>query len=383
MGQARALARLGAGRTWTNPMVGAVVVSGDEVIASAYHHRLGDAHAETLALSEAGSRARGATLYVSLEPCAHQGRTPPCVEAIVAAGIARVVVPAPDPDARVAGLGIEMLRARGVQVDAGCDLGAAILDNHGYYHQRLGIPRTVTLKMATSRDGMVARAHGQRDRITGEAAQIDTHRLRAVSDAIVIGAETARIDRPRLDCRLLESGVDREPAMVVFDTNLSLGTVPEWPASDRDYVIVCGKTADAARARAVEARGARLVRCSERNGMIDVNDAVEKLVVLGFARLLVEGGPRLLKSFIDAGAWDVLWHYEADVEFGAGGVPMLDAGARDAFESQRGARVDELALGGDVRRRYVNAASWGRLLGGLAERASSAAERTNDVHGHR
>jgi diaminohydroxyphosphoribosylaminopyrimidine deaminase/5-amino-6-(5-phosphoribosylamino)uracil reductase len=388
MAQARALARLGAGRTWTNPMVGAVVVSGDEVIASAYHHRLGEAHAETLALAEAGARARGATLYVSLEPCAHQGRTPPCVEGILAAGIARVVVPAPDPDARVAGLGIETLRARGVQVDAGCDFGAAILDNHGYYHQRLGIPRTVTLKMATSRDGMVARAEGQRDRITGEAAQIDTHRLRAVSDAIVIGAETARIDRPRLDCRRLESGVDKEPAVVVFDTHLSLVSDTTWPAHDRGVIVVCGEHADGSRVRTIEARRGRVVQCAHRNDMVDVNDAIEKLAALGFARLLVEGGPRLLASFIDAGAWDVLWHYGADVEFGAGGVPMLDARTRDTFESQRGARVDELALGGDVRRRYVNAASWGRLLGGLAglaQRSSSAAAagRENDVHGHR
>jgi diaminohydroxyphosphoribosylaminopyrimidine deaminase / 5-amino-6-(5-phosphoribosylamino)uracil reductase len=389
MAQARALARLGAGRTWTNPMVGAVVVSGDEVVASAYHHRLGEAHAETLALAEAGSRARGATLYVSLEPCAHEGRTPPCVEGILAAGIARMVVPAPDPDARVAGQGIETLRARGVEVDAGCDFGPAILDNHGYYHQRLGIPRMVTLKMATSRDGMVARAHGQRDRITGDAAQIDTHRLRAVSDAIVIGIETARIDRPRLDCRLLESGVDKEPAVVVFDTDLSLADDATWPERNCDFIAVCGANADPVRVRAIEARGGRVVRCELENGMVSVRDALEKMAGLGMARVLIEGGPRLLKSFIDAGAWDVLWHYEADVEFGAGGVPMLDAGARDAFESQRGARVDELALGGDVRRRYVNAMSWGRLLGGLAERSSSAAAaggaagRRSDVHGHR
>jgi diaminohydroxyphosphoribosylaminopyrimidine deaminase/5-amino-6-(5-phosphoribosylamino)uracil reductase len=370
MAEARALARLGAGRTWTNPMVGAVVVKDGEMVASAYHHRLGDSHAECLALAAAGDRARGATLYVSLEPCAHQGNTPPCVEGVIAAGIARVVVPAPDPDARVAGLGIEILRARGVRVDVGCDAAPAILDNHGYYHDRLGVPRTVTLKLATSRDGMVARARGQRDRVTGEAAQLDAHRLRAVNDAIVIGVETARIDRPRLDCRLLEAGVDREPTIVVFDTHLSLGTVPGWPASDRDYVIVCGETADAARARAVESRGARLLRCTERNGLIDVNEAVEKLVSSGFARLLVEGGPRLMQSFLDADAWDAFWHYESSQEFGPGGVPMMNAPARSVG-------VDELTLDFDVRRRFVNAASWGRLTSLLNEREVS------NVHRHR
>jgi len=351
MAEARALGRLGAGRTWTNPMVGAVVVRDGEVIAKAYHHRLGEPHAECLAFAAAGERARGATLYVSLEPCAHQGRTPPCVEGILSAGIARVVIPAPDPDARVAGRGIEMLRARGVQVDVGCDAAAAILDNHGYYHNRLGVARTVTLKMATSRDGMVARARGQRDRITGEAAQLDTHRLRAVNDAIVIGVETARIDRPRLDCRLLDAGVDREPAIVVFDTNLSLADDPMWPVGGREWVVVCGPHEDPARATAIEARGGRVVPC------VNIHDALEKL---GFARILVEGGPRLMRSFVEANAWDAFWHYESRDEFGEYGVAM------GLFPS--GTAIDELALGVDVRRRYVNALTWSHVINGLNRR---------------
>ncbi len=352
MAEARALGRLGAGRTWTNPMVGAVVVKNGEVIASAYHHRLGEPHAECLAFAAAGERARGATLYVSLEPCAHQGRTPPCVEGILAAGIARVVIPAPDPDARVAGLGIEMLRARGVRVDVGCDAAAAILDNHGYYHNRLGVARTVTLKLATSRDGKVARASGQRDRVTGAAAQLDAHRLRAVNDAIVIGVETARIDRPRLDCRLLDAGVDREPAIVVFDTGLSLADDATWPEAGREVAVVCGVRADAARERALEKRGIRVVRSSAR--------IVEALEKLGFARVLVEGGPRLVRSFIEAGAWDAFWHYESRDEFGSNGVPMSFAVPGEA--------MDELVLGVDVRRRHVNPAAWGALLHGLNRR---------------
>lgn len=355
-------------------MVGAVVVKDGEVVASAYHHRLGEPHAECLAFAAAGERARGATLYVSLEPCAHQGRTPPCVEGILSAGIARVVISAPDPDARVSGLGIEMLRARGVRVDVGCDAAAAILDNHGYYHNRLGIARTVTLKMATSRDGKVARAPGQRDRITGDAAQLDAHRLRAVNDAIVIGAETARIDRPLLDCRLLEAGVDREPAIVVFDTRLSLAEDAAWPARDRDYVIVCGEHAAESRVGTIESRDGRVLRCNERNGIIDVNEAVEKLVGLGFARLLVEGGARLVQSFVQADAWDAFWHYESSETFGTG-VPM------DSFA--HGNAVDEITLGDDVRRRYVNAKSWERLMSALDARSSTAAERVQDVHGNR
>lgn len=367
MAEARTLGRLGAGRTWTNPMVGAVVVKDGEVIASAYHQRLGEPHAECLAFAAAGDRARGATLYVSLEPCAHQGRTPPCVEGILAAGIARVVIPAPDPDARVSGLGIEMLRARGVHVDVGCDAAAAILDNHGYYHNRLGVARTVTLKMATSRDGRVSRASGQRDRVTGDAAQLDAHRLRAVNDAVVIGAETARIDRPRLDCRLLADGVDREPAIVVFDSGLSLANDPSWPARDRDVIVVCAGHANESNERALQARGIRVVRCGVRDSMVDVNDAVEKLAALGFARILVEGGPRLMQSFVAAGAWDAFWHYQSNEEFGANGVSIGQVPA--------GTLVDQLALDFDVRRRYVNAASWEPLIGGLSLREGGNVHR--------
>jgi diaminohydroxyphosphoribosylaminopyrimidine deaminase/5-amino-6-(5-phosphoribosylamino)uracil reductase len=357
MAEARALGRLGAGRTWTNPMVGAVVVRDGNVIAKAYHHRLGEPHAECLAFAAAGERARGATLYVSLEPCAHQGRTPPCVEGILSAGIARVVIPAPDPDARVAGRGIEMLRARGVQVDVGCDAAAAILDNHGYYHNRLGVARTVTLKLATSRDGMVARARGQRDRITGDAAQLDAHRLRAVNDAIVIGVATARIDRPRLDCRLLDAGVDKEPAIVVFDTHLSLADDATWPPQGRDVTVLCGADADKGRERALEIRGIRVVRCGAR---VLVNEAIEQLASLGLARILVEGGPRLMQSFVDAGAWDAYWHYQSRDEFGSDGVSMMT--------TVPGVAIDELALGSDMRRRYVNAHSWNRVISGLNRR---------------
>jgi diaminohydroxyphosphoribosylaminopyrimidine deaminase/5-amino-6-(5-phosphoribosylamino)uracil reductase len=358
MARARELGRLGAGRTWTNPMVGAVVVRDGVIVAEAYHHRIGESHAECLAFAAAGERARGATLYVSLEPCAHQGRTPPCVEGVLSAGIARVVLPAHDPDARVAGLGIQHLRAHGVQVDVGCEAESAILDNHGYYQQRLGFDRTVTLKIATSRDGMVARACGERTRVTGDAAQLDAHRLRAVNDAIVIGVETARIDRPRLDCRLLEAGVDCEPKIVVFDTSLSLASDASWPEGKREVVVVCGAHADATRERIIKARGASVMRCETRTGLIDVNGAVEALVANGMERVLVEGGPRLLHSFIEADAWDGLWHYQSSVEFGADGVRVCALPVRDAS-------IDDVVFGDDVRRRYVNKASWERMLGRL------------------
>lgn len=374
MAQARVLARLGAGRTWTNPMVGAVVVTDGEVVGAAFHHRLGEAHAEALALAEAGDRARGGTLYVSLEPCAHQGQTPPCVALIHAAGIVRVVISAPDPDPRVRGRGMTWLHAHGIRIDAGCDAASAILDNHGYYHDRLGIARTVTLKMASSRDGMVARGRNRRDGVTAEAAQIDVHRLRAVHDAVLIGAGTARIDRPRLDCRLLPDGVEREPVMVVFDTSLSLAGETAWPGLGREYVMMGGEHADTARVRAIESRGGRVLLCALKDGHIDVGDALDRLAGIGMKRMLVEGGPQLFQSVIAAGTWDALWHYQSNADFGPAGLPMVAPEERAQFEAVRGAAVDETRLGEDVCWRYLRGPSRDHLLGELAAKVAAAAE---------
>lgn len=369
MARARELARLGAGRTWTNPMVGAVVVADGREAGHGFHARLGSEHAETGALRAAGHAARGATLYVNLEPCAHQGRTPPCVEAIAAAGIARVVIPALDPDPRVRGRGVAWLRARGIRVDVGCDAAAAILDNHGYYHDRLGVPGTVTLKIATSADGMVARAPGRRDAITSDAALDDVHRVRAVHDCIVVGIGTALADRPRLDCRRLRAGVDREPTPVVFDRVLRLPAENAWSSAGRGFVVVTTVAADASRARELERAGARVLRCADDGRGLRVADAVEALAGIGLRRILVEGGARLIESFLAARAWDAFWHYRSPESFGAHGVeqPQLRGGA-----DLPGVAVDEIVFGPDTRRRSVEAASWERLLERLSARSREA-----------
>ena len=375
MWRARALAREGAGRTWTNPMVGAVVVADGREVGAGFHRRCGEAHAESAAIEAAGSAARGATLYVNLEPCAHHGRTPPCVETIAAAGIARVVIPALDPDPRVRGRGVAWLRERGVKVDVGCDAAAAILDNHGYYHDRLGLAPTITLKMAVSADGMVARGPGRRDPVTGDAARADAHRLRAVQDAIVVGVETAHIDRPVLDCRLVEGGVEREPVPVVFDTSLRLPADNVWARSGREFIVVAGEGADHARARALEARGGSVLFCPAGPGGVRVERAVELLAGRGLKRILVEGGARLFRSFVAAEVWDALWLYRSSGVFGAGAVP-LSAGAAEPA----GIAVDEVSVGGDVRRRFVRAPSWERLRSRLMLRTESTEGGEGDVH---
>ena len=363
--RAMGLARLGAGRTWPNPIVGAVVVSGDREVASGYHRRFGDVHAEAVALDGARERARGATLYVSLEPCAHHGHTPPCVDRILEAGIARVVVPALDPDPRVNGAGIARLRERGLRVDVGAEAVAAVLENLGYYRQRLGHGPTVTLKIAASADGMAARARGQRDRVTGAAVQREVHELRALHDAVVVGVETALVDSPRLDCRLLEGGVERDPVPVVIDTHLRMDADNAWSRAGRAFVVVTGPRVDAERARAIESRGGRVVGCELAGDGVDVRQAVGHLAATGCERILVEGGPRLLGSFLRADAWNALWWYRSPVGFGPG-VPWFDDDAHAHGAAWPGYLVDEAAVGDDVRRRYLNPQTWERLAAWLA-----------------
>ena len=366
MNRARDLARLGAGRTGPNPIVGAVVMRGEDEVGAGYHRRHGDAHAEVVALDQAGEAARGATLYVTLEPCAHHGRTPPCVDRIVESGVARVVCPAIDPDPRVRGRGIQALLAAGIRVDVGCLADAAMLDTIGFYRDRLAFATTVSLKMAVSADGMVAGSPGRRDDVTGPAARADVHALRAVHDAIVVGIETVLVDRPRLDCRLLAGGVDREPTPVVLDTHARTPLDNEWVLAGREFVVVCAPEADAVRVAALKKAGARVLyaRATERG--LDVGDVVRALEETGLRRILVEGGPRVFASFVDAGTWDVAWLYRSERALGPAGVPLLGS-ASDALP---GRVVDEREIAGDRRLGLVNEASWVRTAAAL-ERARS------------
>jgi len=269
-----------------------------------------------------------------------------------------------------------------VRVEIGCDAVAALLDNHGYYHDRLGRAATVTLKMATSADGMVSRAPGRRDPVTGESALIDAHRLRAVHDVIVVGVETACIDRPHLDCRRLPGGVDREPTPVVLDTTLRLPADNVWAAAGREYIVVTGENADAGRAHTIEASGGRVLRCERDRDGIRIEHAIERLVEIGRPRILIEGGARVFRSVVAADAWDAAWLYRAEVEFGPGGVALAGADAA-AVALALGAGVDEVRLGDDVRRRHARTASWNDLVSRLAARTEARGGAPANVHGNR
>ena len=221
MRAALGLARRGLGQTWPNPTVGCILAHGDTVVGRGRTGAGGRPHAETVALAEAGARARGATAYVTLEPCAHTGETPPCAEALVAAGVARVVVAIEDPDPRVDGRGVEALRAAGVAVEVGCLAAEAVALNRGFLSRLTTGRPMLTLKLAASLDGRIATGTGESRWITGPRARAEVHLMRAQSDAVLVGAGTVRSDDPRLNVRDLGLD-DARPVRVVVSGALSL-----------------------------------------------------------------------------------------------------------------------------------------------------------------
>jgi diaminohydroxyphosphoribosylaminopyrimidine deaminase/5-amino-6-(5-phosphoribosylamino)uracil reductase len=352
MSRALELAWQAAGRTNPNPLVGGVILKNGTVVGEGYHHRCGEAHAEVEALRQAGESAKDATMYVTLEPCAHYGRTPPCVERLIASGIGRVVIPALDPDKHVHGRGVAALRAAGVRVDVGCAETAGIATNVGYYKQRLNLGPTVILKMALTMDGKIAAGPGRKDRITGDAAHLYVHRLRSNSDGIVVGVDTVRTDDPILDCRLVDCGAP--PVPVVLDGDFQLPVDNRWACDKRPYVVVgsdTGAYGDVVTGEHQEA-GGRVLRCpSDGEGRVDVAGAVGQLSDIGLRRLLVEGGSRVFTSFIRAGLWDAMFLFHSPKAFGKNGVPVYAATNGLTPEA---IPVDAARLEHDFLHRYLN-----------------------------
>jgi len=362
MSGALELAWQAAGKTNPNPLVGAVIVKDGVVVGEGFHHRCGQAHAEVEAMRQAGDLARGATMYVTLEPCAHHGRTPPCAEQLVAAGIRRVVMPTIDPDPKVRGRGVEMLRSAGIQADTGCANAAAIATNIAYYKQRLGLGPTVVLKMALTIDGKIASAPGRRDQVSGEASHHYVHRLRANSDGIVVGINTVQTDAPRLDCRLVDCGA--APVPVVLDGNLDLDADNRWIREGRPFVVVGDDSNNSsARADALREGGGRVLSCaSDGEGRVDVAEAMRLLSGAGFERILVEGGGQLFTSFLRAGLWDAMFLFHSPRAFGPGGVPVFtdtDPADPDAIS------IDATRLEGDFLHRYVNRRTYDEIVAKL------------------
>ncbi len=321
------LGRRGLGRAWPNPAVGAVVVKDGVIVGRGWTQPGGRPHAEPEALRRAGDAARGATLYVTLEPCSHFGRSPPCADAVIAAGISRVVAAIEDPNPLVAGQGHAKLRAAGIAVDVGLCAAEAAHDHAGHFHRVRDKRPHVILKLAVSSDDKIAAGGRKPVAITGEAARTRVHLLRAQCDAILVGIGTALADDPLLTCRL--PGMEaRSPVRVVLDQALrspgdgrlvhSARQTPLW--------LVASELAEAPAATRLGAAGAQLIRIAPTDASgLDLAAVLDALSERGITRLLVEGGSRVASSFVAAGLADEIWLLRGPNAIGADGIAALDA----------------------------------------------------------
>jgi diaminohydroxyphosphoribosylaminopyrimidine deaminase/5-amino-6-(5-phosphoribosylamino)uracil reductase len=334
MRRALELAARGSGQTSPNPMVGAVVVRDGQIVGEGFHARAGAPHAEVEALRAAGERARGATLYVTLEPCNHHGRTAPCAPVVQAAGIRRVVAALTDPNPFVAGGGAEALRAAGVAVETGLLGEEASAQNRAFLTAMRERRPHVTLKAGMTADGKIADVHGSARWITGEAARAEAHRQRSEADAIVVGITTVLRDDPALTVRL-DAPWPREPYRVVLDTTA------RTPASARVItgatasraLIAVGDGAPAARVADLEATGAVVVRCPTRDGRVAIDAVLAALFAREIHAVLLEGGGEVHAAFLDAGLVDRVTLFVAPLLLGGREAPGVVGGAGRELKS--------------------------------------------------
>jgi diaminohydroxyphosphoribosylaminopyrimidine deaminase / 5-amino-6-(5-phosphoribosylamino)uracil reductase len=349
MRRALEVAERGRGLTSPNPLVGAVVVRDGAVVGEGAHLRAGGPHAEIEALRVAGAAASRATLYVTLEPCAHHGRTPPCAPAVLRAGVTRVVAALRDPNP-LAGGGAELLRAAGVAVELGVLEAEAARQNRAWLTAMRERRPYVTLKAAATLDGKLADVHGVSKWITGEPARLHAHRLRAESDAIVVGVTTAIRDDPALTVRLPVPW-PREPYRVVLDTNGRLDPRARLihAGTPTRAVVAVGDQAPAARVAGLEAAGVAVLRCRTRQGRVDVVSLLERLFERDVHAVLVEGGGETHAAFVDAGLVDRVALFLAPMLLGGREAPGVVGGAgRELKSALRLATPRITALGDDV-----------------------------------
>ncbi len=324
MKQALALAEKGQGWTSPNPMVGALLVKGGRVVGRGYHQRAGGPHAEVNAIDQAGERARGTTLYVTLEPCNHFGRTPPCTHKILDAGIRRVVVAMGDPNPGVAGGGNRYLQDHGIEVTTGiCEKEARTLNEAFISWVSTGRP-FVVVKCAATLDGRIATRTGDSRWVTGPASRQFVHRLRHAVDGIMVGVETVKKDDPSLTTRL--DGADgSDPTRIVLDTHLSIPPTSKLlhQASPAPTWVVCGKDAPADRRAALAAAGARVVTAALKDGRIDLSALMQQLGEKGITSLLIEGGGRVIGSAFAADIVNkICFFYAPKILGGDDGIPI-------------------------------------------------------------
>ncbi len=350
MALALSLGRRGLGRTWPNPSVGAVIVKDGIIVGRGWTQPGGRPHAEVEALRHAGEAARGATLYVTLEPCSHFGKSPPCADAVIAAGVSRVVSAIEDPNPEVAGQGHARLRAAGIAVEVGLGADQARRDHAGHILRVTQRRPRVLLKLAISADGKAGAAGGKPVAITGEEVRARVHLLRAENDAIMVGIGTVLADDPQLTCRL-PGMAKRSPVRVIADSALRLPLVSKLVQSARDTPVwtICGRGAAKQAEADLLARGVDVMRSA--NSAPDLQEILGLLAAKGITRLMVEGGPTLAAAFITADLVDEAALFHSPKTLGAGGIEALASPAMAAL-SGRLKQVSSEPVGADRQDLY-------------------------------
>jgi diaminohydroxyphosphoribosylaminopyrimidine deaminase / 5-amino-6-(5-phosphoribosylamino)uracil reductase len=347
MALALSLGRRGLGRTWPNPAVGAVIIKDGVIVGRGWTQASGRPHAEIEALRRAGEAARGATLYVTLEPCSHHGKSPPCADAVIAAGISRVVSALEDPNPEVAGKGHARLRAAGIAVDVGIGADEARHDHAGHILRFTKGRPYVLLKLAISADGKAAAGGRKPVSITGEAVRDRVHLRRAQSDAIMIGIGTALADDPLLTCRL--PGMEKySPVRVIADSILRLSLASRLVQSAHDIPVwaLAGSRAPQQAEFDLLASGVEVLRSPKSTDPLDLTDILGFLAAKGITRLMVEGGPSLAAAFLAADLVDEAILFHSAKVVGPDGIDALDGAAMTALR-QRLNRISSEQVGPD------------------------------------
>jgi diaminohydroxyphosphoribosylaminopyrimidine deaminase/5-amino-6-(5-phosphoribosylamino)uracil reductase len=349
MAHALRLGARGVGQVWPNPAVGCIIEKDGRILGRGATQAGGRPHAETVALAQAGTHARGATAHVTLEPCAHVGHTPPCAQALIDAGIAHVSYAIDDPDPRVSGRGAAMLRAAGVQVTSGIMADAARADHAGFLKRvTQGLP-FITLKLASSLDGRIAMASGESQWITAPPARANVHGLRSLHDAVMVGSNTALADDPLLTVRGM--GAVRQPVRVVVDGRLRFGAdsqlgrsvdiAPAW--------LLHGQNAPIPARQAWADAGAKLIEIPSQNNQLDLRAAMSALAAKGITRVLCEGGGGLAAALLRAGLVDQIALYTAGLAIGGAGLPSIaDLGLPNLADTPRPRLVESRQIGPDL-----------------------------------
>lgn len=352
MASALNLARRSLGQVWPNPAVGCVLVrredGRDHIVGRGWTGKGGRPHAETVAIAEAGDAAQGATAYVSLEPCAHHGQTPPCADALIEAGVSRAVVALADPDPRVNGEGIAKMRNAGIEVSVGLNEAEARRVNAGFISRVTRGRPLFALKSATSLDGRIATSTGESKWITAQQARDRGHLLRARYDAILVGAGTVAADDPALTCRLpgLE---DRSPLRIVIDRKAELDPDARiFTTADAETWLVAGADAPKDKLAAFAARGVTVIPCSLKGESIDLEFLAKALADQGLTRVLIEGGAGIATAFLRAGLVDLLYWFRAGMIIGGDGLAAIgELGVKALGSAPRFHRLWSQALGAD------------------------------------